>query len=104
LIEKAPSIPRDLAVNLLHNEQNDEADIVEQREWVAALQIQASDNLAGGPSLKSLRTAAWFNLKSLADYLVKKSVWIVAVTAGPTTSATAASITCWPAVATSTSW
>ena len=39
-------------------------------------------------------------LEALADYLVKKSIWLVGATGGPTTSGTAASTTSWPASAT----
>ncbi|NEQ46232.1 MAG: pyruvate:ferredoxin (flavodoxin) oxidoreductase [Leptolyngbya sp. SIOISBB] len=77
----ASFIPRDLATNLLNNEQKDEADIVEQREWVEALQGHLDSWLAGldtdtesrAPGLRN----RLINLKSLANYLVRKSVWIV---------------------------
>ena len=74
-------IPRDLASNLLNNEQKDEADIVEQREWVEALKGNIdtwraeldTDDTSDSPGLRNRLV----NLKSLADYLVRKSVWIV---------------------------
>lgn len=74
-------IPGDLATNLLNNEQQDEADIVEQREWVEVLQGHLDNWLTGldtdtesrAPGLRN----RLINLKSLANYLVRKSVWIV---------------------------
>jgi pyruvate-ferredoxin/flavodoxin oxidoreductase len=60
-------IGNDLAQGILDAEQNDEADIWEQRERVEQLKqnLQGNDS----PAAKQLLT--------LADYLVKKSVWIV---------------------------
>ncbi|MEB3212095.1 MAG: pyruvate:ferredoxin (flavodoxin) oxidoreductase, partial [Leptolyngbyaceae bacterium] len=74
-------IPNQLATNLLNNTQKDEADIVEQREWVDALKghletwlaALSSDGTETPPGLRN----RILNLKSLADYLVRKSVWIV---------------------------
>ncbi len=72
-------IPQTLATQILNNAQKDEADIVEQREWVAALKQHLTDWLAalesegsGEPGLRS----RLLNLQSLADYLVRKSIWI----------------------------
>ena len=74
-------------------DQTDEAGIYDQRERVAALKQK----------LAKLTSAAKRRLLlAIADNLVKKSVWISAATAGPTTSATAAWTTSWPAGATST--
>ncbi len=61
-----------LVESILNQKQNSEADIWEQREQVALLkqrldEIQENNNLRGKIQ----------NLKSLADYLVRKSVWIV---------------------------
>ncbi|MEO1211218.1 MAG: pyruvate:ferredoxin (flavodoxin) oxidoreductase, partial [Cyanobacteria bacterium J06638_20] len=73
-------IPQDLATNLLNNTQTGEADIAEQRGWVDSLKGILDQRLAdlenNGDSPIGLRN--WLtNLKSLADYLVRKSVWIV---------------------------
>ncbi|AFZ05971.1 pyruvate ferredoxin/flavodoxin oxidoreductase [Oscillatoria nigro-viridis PCC 7112] len=69
-------IPVDLASAILNAEQKDEADIVEQRERVAILKQRLEEwcnQLEGEQTLKSqIQT-----LKSLADYLVKKSVWLI---------------------------
>ena len=88
-------IPVDLASAILNGEQKDEADIVEQRERVAILKQRleewcnqfrsqesgvrsqesgvSSQEQQGEQNLKSkIQT-----LKSLADYLVKKSVWLI---------------------------
>jgi len=70
---------------LLAADQSTEAGIAGQRERVAAL----LEKLKGLDGLEARR------LERLAEYLVRKSVWIVGGTAGPTTSGTAASITCW---------
>lgn len=74
-------IPRDLASNLLNNGQTDEADIVEQREWVEALKGHIDNWLAGlgsnGEATPPGLRNRLINLKSLANYLVRKSVWIV---------------------------
>ena len=81
--DKQTLIPQDLVNSILNAEQNNEADIWEQRERVTQLK-QELDNLL--TSVKTLRvtslpqshlTSQIQNLKSLADYLVKKSVWIV---------------------------
>ncbi|MEG4494809.1 pyruvate:ferredoxin (flavodoxin) oxidoreductase [Microcoleus sp. D3_18_C4] len=69
-------IPVDLASAILNAEQKDEADIVEQRERVAILKQHLEEwcnQLEGEQNLISkIQT-----LKSLADYLVKKSVWLI---------------------------
>ncbi|MBE7382967.1 MAG: pyruvate:ferredoxin (flavodoxin) oxidoreductase [Leptolyngbya sp. SIO1E4] len=80
-LEGESRIPRDLAVALLNNGQNSEADIMEQRQGVEALKQHLDDWLAalagnGVASPTGLRNRL-INLKSLADYLVRKSVWIV---------------------------
>jgi pyruvate-ferredoxin/flavodoxin oxidoreductase len=61
-----------LVESILNQKQKSEADIWQQREQVALLkqrldEIPVNDNLRGKIQ----------NLKSLADYLVRKSVWIV---------------------------
>ncbi|PZD71128.1 Pyruvate-flavodoxin oxidoreductase [Acaryochloris thomasi RCC1774] len=71
-----------LADTILNAPQNDEADIAEQRQQVSILQkwlidiehhIENHASLGDGLSLK----AKVKQLKALADYLVKKSVWII---------------------------
>ena len=74
---------------LLGADQSTEAGIP-QRERVRALR----------QVLAPLATAEARRLEALADYLVKKSIWLVGATGGPTTSGTAASTTSWPASAT----
>ncbi|MDA0268601.1 MAG: pyruvate:ferredoxin (flavodoxin) oxidoreductase [Cyanobacteria bacterium] len=79
-LKGASYIPPDLAHNLLDNGQTDEADIVEQREWVATLKghldTWLTDLATRENPLSGLRNRL-LNLKSLADYLVRKSVWII---------------------------
>jgi pyruvate-ferredoxin/flavodoxin oxidoreductase len=68
LLERlAPQVGDGLAASLLHADQSNEAGIVEQRQRVVALRQQ----LAGLQSLDARR------LETMADYLVKKSVWLV---------------------------
>ncbi|HYW18779.1 MAG TPA: pyruvate:ferredoxin (flavodoxin) oxidoreductase [Nodularia sp. (in: cyanobacteria)] len=62
-----------LVNSILTAEQKSEADIWEQRERVAFLKEKLDEILTPDPNLKSKIQ----NLKSLADYLVRKSVWIV---------------------------
>lgn len=69
LVKKlAPGIGDDLATELLTAEQKTEADIKTQRLRVAALKEKLA-RLNGSDDTK--------NLISVADYLVKKSVWMV---------------------------
>jgi len=68
-------IPSELATTILQNSQTDEADIFEQREKVASLK-QYLDAWLGYTEDAALRSKLQ-SLKTLADYLVKKSVWIV---------------------------
>jgi len=63
----APQIGDDLATALLTSPQKDEADILEQRQRVAVLKEK----------LKSVTSPESKQLLSLADMLVKKSIWIV---------------------------
>jgi len=63
----SPAIGEDLAAALLGSPQKDEADIYDQRERVALLQQRLA--YLESPEAKQLR--------SLADMLVKKSVWLV---------------------------
>ncbi|WP_353930264.1 pyruvate:ferredoxin (flavodoxin) oxidoreductase [Okeanomitos corallinicola TIOX110] len=68
-----------LVDNILTNTQKDEADIWEQRENVVLLQQKLDEILHNVETFHgtSLQKSKIQNLKSLADYLVKKSVWIV---------------------------
>jgi pyruvate-ferredoxin/flavodoxin oxidoreductase len=63
----APSIGHDLAAQILEAKQDDEAGIHEQRERVEVLKTK----------LNGMQDAEAKRLLSLADYLVKKSVWIM---------------------------
>ena len=65
--ELASEIGEDAARLLLDALQEDEADIHEQRQRVAALKAR----------LESLGSEKAKNLLSIADYLVKKSVWLM---------------------------
>ncbi|HEY6434998.1 MAG TPA: pyruvate:ferredoxin (flavodoxin) oxidoreductase, partial [Ignavibacteriaceae bacterium] len=63
-----------LVTNLISSPQKDEADIYEQRERVDVLKKKLNDLLKAGSNGK---TSDLKHLLSLADYLVKKSVWIM---------------------------
>ncbi|MBN3889812.1 MAG: pyruvate:ferredoxin (flavodoxin) oxidoreductase [Nostoc sp. JL31] len=66
-------IDENLVYSILKAEQKSEADIWEQRERIELLQQKLDQIVTFDPNLKSkIQT-----LKSLADYLVRKSVWIV---------------------------
>jgi pyruvate-ferredoxin/flavodoxin oxidoreductase len=67
------TIPPDLATAILTATQTDEADIVEQRQRVAELQ-QHLASWHGNDDAISSKIAA---LQGVADYLVKKSVWLI---------------------------
>jgi len=64
----------DLVNNILTSTQKDEAEIYEQRERVNVLKHKLNDLLKAGSNGK---TSDLKHLSSLADYLVKKSVWIM---------------------------
>ncbi|MEH1904265.1 MAG: pyruvate:ferredoxin (flavodoxin) oxidoreductase [Nostoc sp.] len=66
-------IDENLVYSILKAEQKSEADIWEQRERIELLQQKLNEIVTFDPNLKSKIQ----NLKSLADYLVRKSVWIV---------------------------
>jgi pyruvate-ferredoxin/flavodoxin oxidoreductase len=72
-----------LVQSILNAEQKTEADIWEQRERVALLKEKLDKILTSAidSNLKSKtcteRSRSIINLKSIADYLVKKSVWII---------------------------
>ena len=88
-------IPVELASAILNTQQNDEADIVEQRQRVAILKQHLEEwcnqfrsqesgvrSQESGVSSQEQRTEENLKskiqtLKSLADYLVKKSVWLI---------------------------
>ncbi len=76
-----PLIPDDLVQSILNAPQTNEAEIYEQRQRVALLKKLLNKLLTPNSSLltpnSSLPQSKIQNLKSLADYLVKKSVWIV---------------------------
>ncbi len=63
----APQLGDSLVRQLLTNAQRDEADLYEQRQAVVALKER----------LRDLDSAAATQLRSLADALVRKSVWIL---------------------------
>ncbi len=75
-------IPHELIQSILNAEQKSEADIWEQRERVALLKQKLDELLSHAQCPMPhapcpMPHAQIQNLKSLADYLVKKSVWIV---------------------------
>ena len=70
-------IPADLAMGILGAEQLDEADIVEQRQRVEQLKLVLSHWAESLTAEDGLLRSKIQNLLSLADYLVKKSVWLI---------------------------
>ena len=70
-----PQIGEALVDSILNAEQKDEADIWEQRDKIAQLK-QRLDQLLQSELDSTLKSQIQ-NLQSLADYLVKKSVWII---------------------------
>ena len=70
----ATEVGNDLVDALLKADQKDEAEIYEQRERVEALKNKLNDLLKAGANGKAGDIK---HLLSLADYLVKKSVWIM---------------------------
>jgi pyruvate-ferredoxin/flavodoxin oxidoreductase len=75
LQEVRTEVGESLVEDILHAEQNNEADIWEQRERIAFLQERL--NLSVNSELDTNLKSKIQNLKSLANYLVKKSVWII---------------------------
>ncbi len=75
LHQLAPELGDDLAVAILNAEQKDEADIWEQRVRVEILRQKIDHLLETNPE-NQIKSPAQM-LKSLVDYLVKKSVWII---------------------------
>ena len=70
----ASEIGTELVDAIVNAKQNDESDIYDQRERVDALKKKLEDMLKAGANGK---TSDIKHLLSLADYLVKKSVWIM---------------------------
>ncbi|BAY23612.1 pyruvate flavodoxin dehydrogenase NifJ [Calothrix sp. NIES-2100] len=70
-----PELGEELVNSILKAVQKDEADIWEQRQRVEILK-QRLDEIINSSSDFNLKSKIQ-NLKSLADYLVKKSVWII---------------------------
>jgi pyruvate-ferredoxin/flavodoxin oxidoreductase len=67
LLDLAPMVGEDLAADILEAHQSDEAEIYEQRQRVALLK----EHLAGQESPRARL------LLDVADYLMKKSLWII---------------------------
>ncbi|MDM9380396.1 pyruvate:ferredoxin (flavodoxin) oxidoreductase [Chlorogloeopsis sp. ULAP01] len=78
LQQLASEVGEELANSILNAQQKDEADIWEQREKVELLKRRIDEllDIKIGIGLKTQKSKLQ-NLKSLADYLVKKSVWII---------------------------
>lgn len=75
LLKKLSSVLGDeLVNNILNADQKDEAGIYEQRERVESLKKKLNDIIKSGGNGK---TGDANHLLSIADYLVKKSVWIM---------------------------
>jgi pyruvate-ferredoxin/flavodoxin oxidoreductase len=72
---ESPLIPGDLAQAILAADQSDEAGIYEQRQRVAGLKRHLQQLLETRKGTEEGRSLE--QLLSLADYLVKKSVWII---------------------------
>ena len=70
----ASEVGEELATSILNAQQQDEADIYEQRERIAQLKAKLQTLLTTN---NELLTPKIKQLLSLSDYLVKKSVWIV---------------------------
>jgi pyruvate-ferredoxin/flavodoxin oxidoreductase len=69
-------VPAELVAALVNSPQTDEADIYEQRQRVAQLKQHLAAWLAS-PNLAAPLSQQLQSLQSLADYLVKKSVWMI---------------------------
>ncbi len=74
LVKYAGDFGGKLVDEIVNADQKDEAGIYEQRQRVDALKSKLNDLLKAGANGKS---ADYKHLLSLADYLVKKSVWIM---------------------------
>jgi len=75
LTKYAGDLGDDLVTNLLNANQKDEAGIYEQRERVEILKKKINGLLTNGFTGEKVKDLK--HLLSLADYLVKKSVWIM---------------------------
>jgi len=75
LTQLKPELGETLVAELLNNEQKTEADIWEQRDRVETLKGRLNELLT--VTTDATTKAKLTNLKALADYLVKKSVWII---------------------------
>jgi pyruvate-ferredoxin/flavodoxin oxidoreductase len=75
LQQLAPQIGETLATEILTSAQKDEADIWEQRDRIATLKQRLAQLLDSTPE-PEVRTQIQ-NLQALADYLVRKSVWMI---------------------------
>jgi len=65
--DSSSGIDGELIQNILNNPQNEQAEIEQQRVWVAELKKQCSAN----------KNETTEELLSVADYLIKRSVWIL---------------------------
>lgn len=81
LQELGSEIDENLVYSILKAEQKSEADIWEQRERIELLQQRLDEIVTFDPNRSTERSRSLKskiqNLKSLANYLVRKSVWIV---------------------------
>lgn len=75
LTQLSTAIGESLVTSILNAEQKDEADIWEQRDRVSALKQRLNELL--NTDLDNTLKSKVRQLKVLADYLVKKSVWII---------------------------
>jgi pyruvate-ferredoxin/flavodoxin oxidoreductase len=75
LLSLSGEIGEQLVDELINSPQKDEADIYEQRQRVEILKKKLSEKLNSNPDKKIQDSVK--HLLSLADYLVKKSVWIM---------------------------
>ena len=75
LLKLSSDIGEQLVNELINSPQKDEADIYEQRERVDVLKTKLNDLLKS--KLEGVKQDSVKHLLSLADYLVKKSVWIM---------------------------
>jgi pyruvate-ferredoxin/flavodoxin oxidoreductase len=82
LQQLSPVVGDELAASILNAEQIDESDIFDQRDRIARLKQRLAECIVGSSPAKPASTDVKLrsqlqNLQSLADLLVKKSVWIV---------------------------
>ncbi|MDY7011989.1 MAG: thiamine pyrophosphate-dependent enzyme, partial [Cyanobacteriota bacterium] len=75
LADLAADVGETLATDILSTQQQDEAEIWEQRDRVAQLKQRLDERLNAETDAE--KKSQLRNLQSLADYLVKKSVWIM---------------------------